>query len=366
MLRARPPNRPWQVARKNSDRDPPGHSLGPPAPAGDGRTPRWWMPVQRPVSGGRCCCDRRTCRGRPASAVHRRSAADLDCQRVLAGHARYPAPWPGPGHPASGVTGHTVRIAIDGRREPAGDAPAIRRRSPIVTNERLDREPGNHADFVPHSDHGHAADQACNHARRAQRSPGTPTAAAAKAPNGYGITLPNAVWSGGSDARPGRCRERRWSAWPGGQADSAPAPEIGRIFDQQLRVRHGAVGECGTVVVLGPRASRPAPPRRWPTCLRSVRCSLPCSITTRSTPCSRRPGCCGRCQPGTVAVLTGRQLLPAPDRRRRFRHGLVTVFTPAAAMPLTGALVSSLPGSQLVTAGLSAFSPTFPVTQCDV
>ncbi len=28
MLRARPPNRPWQVARKNSDHDPP----GPPPP----------------------------------------------------------------------------------------------------------------------------------------------------------------------------------------------------------------------------------------------------------------------------------------------------------------------------------------------
>ena len=30
---------------------------------------------------------------------------------------------------------------------------------------------------------------------------------------------------------------------------------------------------------------------------RSARCSPPCSVTTRSVPCSRRPGCRGRCRP---------------------------------------------------------------------
>ena len=49
MLCARPPNRPWQVAQKNTDRDLQGHPLRPPALAGYGRTPRWWVSVQRPV-----------------------------------------------------------------------------------------------------------------------------------------------------------------------------------------------------------------------------------------------------------------------------------------------------------------------------
>ena len=52
----------------------------PPPPSGAGR--RW---ADAPLVGvssasgvaGRCCSDRRTCRGRPAGAVHRRSAADL-------------------------------------------------------------------------------------------------------------------------------------------------------------------------------------------------------------------------------------------------------------------------------------------------
>jgi MFS family permease len=49
--------------------------------------------------------------------------------------------------------------------------------------------------------------------------------------------------------------------------------------------------------------------------------------------------------PGTVAVLTGRQFFPHLIASA-FHHGLVTVFTAAAAMALTGALVSSLRGGQ--------------------
>ena len=49
--------------------------------------------------------------------------------------------------------------------------------------------------------------------------------------------------------------------------------------------------------------------------------------------------------PGTVAVLTGRQFFPHLIAGA-FHHGLVTVFTAAAAMALTGALVSSLRGGQ--------------------
>jgi len=48
---------------------------------------------------------------------------------------------------------------------------------------------------------------------------------------------------------------------------------------------------------------------------------------------------------GTVAVLTGRQFFPHLIAAA-FHHGLVTVFTAAAAMALTGALVSSLRGGQ--------------------
>ena len=48
---------------------------------------------------------------------------------------------------------------------------------------------------------------------------------------------------------------------------------------------------------------------------------------------------------GTVAVLTGRQFFPHLIAGA-FHHGLVTVFTAAAAMALTGALVSSLRGGQ--------------------
>ena len=49
--------------------------------------------------------------------------------------------------------------------------------------------------------------------------------------------------------------------------------------------------------------------------------------------------------PGTVAALTGRQFFPHLIAGA-FHHGLVTVFTAAAAMALTGALVSSLRGGQ--------------------
>ena len=100
-----------------------------------------------------------------------------------------------------------------------------------------------------------------------------------------------------------------------------------------------------TVVVLGPRASWPPPPRRWPTCLRSVRCSLPCSITTPIHTLLAPTGVLRSLPPGTVAVLTGRQFFPHLIAAA-FHHGLVTVFTAAAAMALTGALVSSLRGSQ--------------------
>ncbi len=48
---------------------------------------------------------------------------------------------------------------------------------------------------------------------------------------------------------------------------------------------------------------------------------------------------------GTVAVLTGRQFFPHLIAGA-FHRGLVTVFTAAAAMALTGALVSSLRGGQ--------------------
>jgi MFS family permease len=48
---------------------------------------------------------------------------------------------------------------------------------------------------------------------------------------------------------------------------------------------------------------------------------------------------------GTVAALTGRQFFPHLIAGA-FHHGLVTVFTAAAAMALTGALVSSLRGGQ--------------------
>ncbi len=47
MLRARLPKPPWQVARKNSDVIRQDTPSWPPAPAGDGRTPRWWVSVQR-------------------------------------------------------------------------------------------------------------------------------------------------------------------------------------------------------------------------------------------------------------------------------------------------------------------------------
>ena len=49
--------------------------------------------------------------------------------------------------------------------------------------------------------------------------------------------------------------------------------------------------------------------------------------------------------PGIVAALTGRQFFPHLIAAA-FHHGLVTVFTAAAAMALTGALVSSLRGGQ--------------------
>jgi hypothetical protein len=49
--------------------------------------------------------------------------------------------------------------------------------------------------------------------------------------------------------------------------------------------------------------------------------------------------------PGTAAVLTGRQFFPHLIAAA-FHHGLVAVFTAAAAMALTGALVSSLRGGQ--------------------
>jgi hypothetical protein len=48
---------------------------------------------------------------------------------------------------------------------------------------------------------------------------------------------------------------------------------------------------------------------------------------------------------GTVAVLTGRQFFPHLITGA-FHRGLVTVFTAAAAMALTGSLVSSLRGGQ--------------------
>jgi len=49
--------------------------------------------------------------------------------------------------------------------------------------------------------------------------------------------------------------------------------------------------------------------------------------------------------PGTVAALTGRQFFPHLIAAA-FHHGLVTVFTAATVMALTGALVSSLRGGQ--------------------
>jgi len=111
-------------------------------------------------------------------------------------------------------------------------------------------------------------------------------------------------------------------------------------------VRHGAVGECdrGRAGAKGVPAAAAAKVAHLPPVSALFAALFDYNpIHTLLAP----TGVLRSLPPGTVAVLTGRQFFPHLIAAA-FHHGLVTVFTAAAAMALTGALVSSLRGSQLL------------------